>query len=219
MDDVLTIVLVLGLCLPVIRLVWLRYSASQAYPRIDYAQNSTKREETWRWRHPAPDLGLEVIDTAECSTVVMEYRGGFVTNVSVALGYAGIAGTAALAARLTTAPHPWLGLVLVFFCAALSFAALNVGATAERLELRPDTAAVVVRYGWWWQRRHVFRPLHFHVSGRYQSSLSMNRYQKRPMFVIRIRGRLLGSSFLTPLNQTQGSWLVGGLADWADLPR
>lgn len=211
----------------------LRRAFLRANLPVDYASTSSANHEAsgegWRWRTPDDriDLDLDVENTEYDSILNIPCEYGVLDYIVPALGTIGMlmVGAGALffvAGLFANDKTPVLG---VFFCvgflAFMGFFAwlmIQVGVRLVGIELQPGLLVLHVRSSLFGERQICMEPsVALRVRGKAQSLMEMQRYQDDPHYKLFIKApgvRGLARYYLLPFNQSQGSWIVGGLKHW-----
>ncbi|MEN9868597.1 MAG: hypothetical protein RL748_4187 [Pseudomonadota bacterium] len=200
--------------------VWRQAQAK--HPVFSYDQHSLPNETNWRWRKPDVELGMQLRDDPQKSTLHLPVHYLGFEKVCIVIGALGALFVLYLYG-LFVVRHDGIGnylggLVFVF----LSLALLHVGSRVSTLTLFQDHLVVVVQYAFVLKHTYVYQhSVHLDFSGKPESVFEMTVDHKEPDFKLYIKRhkRWLFSGkrrFIVSANQSQGSWLVAGLHYWRD---
>jgi hypothetical protein len=203
-----------GVCVRVLA-AW--FEARRRFPEVTYDRG----RDAWRWAAP-PD-GLRVTEDARTSRLHLDGRSptGHVA-MSIA-GYVVIAGGVGLAVYLLATGAVDLVRLSVPLVACLAGRGLlEVNAHVVRVDLAPEQATFVVRYGIGLHRNERVRPRRGRFEGRMQAALGASSGQTHAddfLYYLDFRAGLLARRFTLLCNRTQGSWITGGLNAWLEAER
>lgn len=188
-------------------------AALWAHPKLAY-QPPKERAETWRWQ-PPEKAELRIENQANTSAVVLPSQPTSAEAIVSAMGYLLLlvvgwgVGAALFRGSIVGAGFAAIlggGFALMF---------LSVGAQVTRIEVGADRIRIVIRYAFVLRRAVLFRRRSgLRFSGRVQSVLGIAEDQREPRFYLSVKSGLLSRRFILSCNQSQGSWIVGGLQHW-----
>lgn len=207
MQTLASVVELIAAILAVVALVRRHRKALRDHPPIDYTPDPVP----WRWAAPPAGLtvrqaeGVSIIELPQPRRVQAVIAELAAYGIGLLVGAMGISG---LIHGLPIAVH--LMVLLIF--GPLIFVCLQMATRLVRIELRPDAVTFVERGGLWWHRQRTRRrPLR--ISGKMASVFAVEA-GRDPEHEIRLGG-LRGARMRSACNQTQGSWVVGGLDAWS----
>ncbi|MCB9637684.1 MAG: hypothetical protein H6727_02120 [Myxococcales bacterium] len=211
--------------------VYMDYKAKKSlrddFPEIGYEEKSKAPEDSWRWRSPEDSLALLVKDE-DCKSRLVLPNGDRSSEYVVSLfGYGLFLVMFYLLGlyiyRLTTgtvdsgmAPFAFF---LFLLCFLLAWACLQVDARVVEIQLSANVAVFTVNYGIFWQRQTQY---HRHPKAKFhgcdQSSVGRT-HRINSEYKLIVRNPSAGflnrkARYLLSCNQTQGSWIMGGLQAW-----
>jgi hypothetical protein len=203
---------------------------------VHYLKSSTANTEPWRWRKPnlevkihyQTDGRLSIQDAPDVSRLMFPQRisiGEVTAHFFglVAMGFALLVLWGYLLQGLIT--H-FLSFVTNFlFWFGLGVMLLQAGDRVLQIDLHPDSLEIVTLHSFALRRKiiHAYkRHQLLKVSGKVQSFWTMERTQGPPDYKITLRRLMfdrfpVNQTFSLTCNQTQGSWVVGGLNHWKSL--
>ncbi len=201
------------------------HAVRAAHPPLDYETHSTAVADSWRWREPPQALGLTIENDQVASRIVLPFRHTAVEILTSLVGYflLAVLGSIVLLSFLDPGVGGVALLFPVLFFGALIWALLNTDSHLRAIELRRDEVRFAMQYGIFLQRHIVLRsyPGRLIFTGGYQSMFTMNRGQHAPDFKLIVKKTCCWlfsrkKGFYLLCNQSQGSWMVGGLNAWVN---
>ncbi|MGA1603098.1 MAG: hypothetical protein ACO4CG_12520 [Prochlorothrix sp.] len=200
---------------------------------LDYGANSSPNTDQWRWRRPDRsvdmgdwnDRGLQLLDTATGSHLRFPKRLVLAELLIQLLGY-GVLGLIlflglGLGLGVLRDPTTWLetGAIFALF-GAIGVWCVRCSHQVTRIDLYPDRADLVVKYGFWFQRKYRLQPhprLKFNALKQTWRTRDLRR--NRPCCEILVEQSFLpvislNRKFSLACGPAQGSWIVGGLNYW-----
>jgi hypothetical protein len=203
------------------------WSSARRLPKLSFTGGSNLADGRWRWG--SPPGSLRVVDGPEASIVLLplpkrgRQLGGLIGGP--VLGLTGFAVLGAWLWRLQQpdVPHTpvaasvCLGLIFVaWFAGAFGFMFLNAALVA--VEIGPDRARLSIRFAEYFVRHvNLSKRRAGRARGKLQHFMAMNMQQKRPWYLVDVGG-FVSRRFLVDCDQSEGSWLVEGLLNWASTP-
>ncbi|MCB9547912.1 MAG: hypothetical protein H6706_19000 [Myxococcales bacterium] len=206
--DTLFAALDLGLAVAAVVAIVRRHRAAlRQHPPLPYMPG----EVPWRWAEPPP--GLEVHHAAGVSILTLPWRRPVGRTIAEGAAYAVVLAMVAMSISGFVHGLPWsIHLVTLLIFGPLAWVCLRMATRLWRIELRPDGVTFVERGALWWHRhRHLRRPVQAH--GKMQSALTLNEGED-PEHDLLVTRRMLGVRFRSACDQSQGSWVVGGINAW-----
>lgn len=189
--------------------VILRYrKALRDHPPLEYAPAAVP----WRWAEPPPGLTVRQAEGVSVIDLPPPRRTRAIVAELAAYGFGLLLVASAIASLVNDLPALVNAMSVVIF-GPLVLVCLQMATRLVRVELRPDTVTFVERGGLWWHRTRVRRrPLR--VAGKMEAMLSVER-GRDPEHGILLKGGLVWTHMRSACNQSQGTWLVGGLEAWS----
>lgn len=208
----------------VLRLARQSKEARAEHPPLNYFAESLPNTDSWRWRIPSAQLGLDLNDTATASILKLpvSYSPREFGCAVGALLFA--VATLVLVAMLPFSTSTGMVVFLLLCSAALSAALVSSCVRLVAIERLPGDAVLVVAYCLVLKRRYLVpASLVKEISGHEQSLGRAEIGQARRYYQIEIcQGGYLFRhtlSFTTGCNLSQGTWIVGGLNNWCGVLR
>lgn len=227
--SILNILYLIILIFSVINLITTYNQAKQDHQQLEYLETSSPSNDPWRWRSPSQiseisqeeGKNLDIQDTEAASHLFLRQHANFAEFLVHLLGYFFL-GIAAFALVSSLLNHQNLEIALpsAAMLMIIATACLQCGDQVSQIDLYPDRIELTTKYALFFNRQTRFKAhKHLKFKGGYQSVLSMNLDQKEPFYKLRIEWRFLGVMtrrriFFLTCNQTQGSWITGGLEYW-----
>jgi hypothetical protein len=166
----------------------------------------------WRWAAP-PD-GLDVRQTADDSILILptQPRTGLQIG-GVLMGYGVLLlSVVMLIQGLRIHDNVWIPILVTPVFALIGLGMINLDARLERIVLGESHVRLILRYGLRFHRQiRLKRRARLKIRGGYISVFEMTADQEQPEYRLRL-GR---HAVLSACNQTQGSWIIAGLKQWA----
>jgi hypothetical protein len=237
---ILPTIAVMAIALASILILILRYRLHnfivESDQPIPYLKSSTANTEPWRWRKPnlavkiryQTEGRLTIQDAPDVSRFTFPQR---ISAAEVTLHFFGLVamGFALLvlwgALRQGSITHFLSFWVRFLFCFGLGLMLLQAGDRVLYIDLHPNSLKIVTLHSFA-LRRKIIHSYQRHqllgVRGKVQSFWTMDSTQGPPDYKITLRRRLcdrvpVQQTFSLTCNQTQGSWIVGGLNHWKSL--
>lgn len=205
----------------------------RTYKRIKYTEKSFQNANDWRWRIPCHDLGILhghdtrfiLKDTEHISSLILSRRTNDVELLANLLGYFLIGlGSFILIRDIIWGASELQGFWFVkLLMLGTGFLFLNIGDQPTQINLYSDRLEIVTKYALFLYRNNHFRPhKRLKIKGRRQSMLETDAGRGEPDYKVTILKPVFGvfekkRVYLLACNQTQGSWIVGGLKQWNTL--
>lgn len=196
---------------------------------LDYRMKSRPNLDPWRWRQPdvrvgiaeQDDRGLQLFDTENASHLRFPKRFFPAEALVQLIGYGFLGLTLVLGLGTLSDPTNWeVKLIGLGLFGAIGLLCVRCSSQVTQIDLYPDRADLVVKYGFFFHRKHRIRP-HRRLRFKQMQRTWLNRdwRKSQPHFEIVIVFPLLWvlkleRRFSLACTLAQESWIVGGLNHW-----
>lgn len=187
------------------------------HPVFHYDQHSSPNQADWRWRKPDAKLGLTLKDDEQKSCLQIPLHPLTFEKVCISVGYVCAAFTLVIYGMLIIRNAGWPEYLSGLIFIILTLALINVGNRVSSITLYPDHLRIVENYGFILKRILIYkRQPGLEFTGKLQSWFELTLNHTEPDFNLYIKRRYcfifpLQRKLLLSLNQSQGSWVGGGL--------
>lgn len=185
--------------------------AKREHPVFHYDQNSSANEVDWRWRKPDAQLGLKLEDDEQKSCLHIPVQLSWIEKGCAVAGYLCAAFVLYMYGVLFMRDAGWPDYMISGIFIILSLALLRTSGRVSSIALYPEHLVIIEPYAFILKRTITYKhDPHLKFKGELMTVSDFKFYIRRRCFYIFTPKR----TFLMSLNQSQGSWLVGGLEYW-----